>query len=398
MRIQGLFIKCVLVLVMASFMVLACKDEYVQIPTIVAKENADSTFSEKVHEADMPSSQVLHGLKATFYLTNQAGDTTTRFRVGENIFFHLELCNVSDTAICLLPPQKWTGDDFFYIEKDEGNRIGTTFESSDPLYQDMVLVPKHDIKFIRSWYLTKSSNGQFLSHDDPVFLKRGSYKADCVFEPCANRKFTFSKRIELSEEDFHKIRILEVDDTACIGAVEITYAPRFSPENLCCGVPICSRGYYNAEFCPEDIPILRSSVGEEVDAYLMYVGRTRYPTVPNTTYACIKVFLRHDKPQNGIVGKWFLSHIYSGINGEYDYSDQEIVFTFCNDNILEVDDKSIGKFVFLSSGQHHYTSNVENGQLTLDDQIYQFRLEDNMLIIDAGSAWDAPVYYFKQSF
>ena len=51
--------------------------------------------------------------------------------------------------------------------------------------------------------------------------------------------------------------------------------------------------------------------------------------------------------------------------------------------------------IFLTRGEHQYSLNEKASQITIDRLTYQYRIKDKELIIDTGSAWDAPVYVFN---
>ena len=98
-----------------------------------------------------------------------------------------------------------------------------------------------------------------------------------------------------------------------------------------------------------------------------------------------------------IFGRWQLQKVDFGFGGIKNCSEKNIEYQFFNTGILNVSDDSEegGRGIFLTKGEHQYALNEKASQIIIDSSIYQYQIKDNELIIDTGSANDAPVYVFK---
>ena len=104
-----------------------------------------------------------------------------------------------------------------------------------------------------------------------------------------------------------------------------------------------------------------------------------------------------------IIGKWLLSQVSSFGYVTY-WSEKDVEYLFRNEGLLSVKDErsedwpGTGEWpgVFLKPGEHKYSLDEEKGQITIDSSTYYYRLKDDELVIDTGSAWDAPVFTFKR--
>ena len=99
-----------------------------------------------------------------------------------------------------------------------------------------------------------------------------------------------------------------------------------------------------------------------------------------------------------VVGRWQLIGVYANFGGIYDYSNKNIEYQFLSGGVLKVSDDGSedGFCVFLKTGEHQYALDEKTSKITIDGSTYFYRFKDKELIIDTGSAWDAPVYVFKR--
>lgn len=108
-------------------------------------------------------------------------------------------------------------------------------------------------------------------------------------------------------------------------------------------------------------------------------------------------------PDCPVVGRWLLSQADYNFGGIYDWSEKDVEYLFLNEGLLSVKDErsedwpGTGEWpgVFLKPGEHKYSLDEETHKITIDSSTYYYRLKDDELVIDTGSAWDAPVFTFK---
>ena len=98
-----------------------------------------------------------------------------------------------------------------------------------------------------------------------------------------------------------------------------------------------------------------------------------------------------------IIGRWQLIQVDFGFGGIKNCSEKNIEYQFLSTSKLKVSDDSEedGRGIFLTKGEHQYALNEKTSQITIDSSTYHYQIKDQELIIDTGSAWDAPVYTFK---
>ncbi|MDG1822349.1 MAG: lipocalin family protein [Flavobacteriaceae bacterium] len=97
---------------------------------------------------------------------------------------------------------------------------------------------------------------------------------------------------------------------------------------------------------------------------------------------CNEEKVRHQ--ENSIFGKWSLIRYEAGFSPIEDFSENQIIWTFNNNNVLDV---LISKSTIVSdrlplnsSGKYNYTTN-EN-ELTLNSiQSYKYEITDNKLVL-----------------
>ena len=96
-----------------------------------------------------------------------------------------------------------------------------------------------------------------------------------------------------------------------------------------------------------------------------------------------------------VTGSWYMSEMDAAWGGIHTFSPGEIIYRFYDDGVLSVQEPT-EHAIFLSTGTHKYTLDKEKEEITIDSSRYWYRFTSNELIIDTGSAWDAPVYKFKK--
>jgi len=98
-----------------------------------------------------------------------------------------------------------------------------------------------------------------------------------------------------------------------------------------------------------------------------------------------------------IIGRWQLQQVDLGFGGTRNCSEKNIEYLFLSTGKLKVSDDSEedGRGIFLTRGEHQYALNEKKSQITIDSSTYQYQIKDKELIINTGSAWDAPVYIFN---
>ena len=100
---------------------------------------------------------------------------------------------------------------------------------------------------------------------------------------------------------------------------------------------------------------------------------------------------------NSIIGRWLLIQVDLAFGGIVNCSEKNIEYQFFNTGELMVanNNEENEDGIFLTRGEHQYSLNEKASQITIDRLTYQYRIKDKELIIDTGSAWDAPVYVFN---
>ena len=113
---------------------------------------------------------------------------------------------------------------------------------------------------------------------------------------------------------------------------------------------------------------------------------------------CMSSCSDNEDSSNPVVGRWQLIGVDANFGGIYDYSKKNIEYQFLSEGVLKVADDSgeDGFCVFLKTGEHQYALDEKTSKITIDGSTYFYRFKDKELIIDTGSAWDAPVYVFKR--
>ena len=104
---------------------------------------------------------------------------------------------------------------------------------------------------------------------------------------------------------------------------------------------------------------------------------------------------------NDLIGTWSLLKADYHFGGVKTFSPDEYVYRFYNNGILVVQDLKDGAdsatSIFMSAGTHQYNLTPENQEITIDSSTAWYRFDNGNLIIDCGSAWDAPVFVFQKS-
>ena len=96
-----------------------------------------------------------------------------------------------------------------------------------------------------------------------------------------------------------------------------------------------------------------------------------------------------------IAGRWQLVQVDYHFGGIKNCSEQNIEYQFLSKGLLLVVDNSAELGIFLETGEHQYTLNEKANQIIVDGLTYSYQINKYELIIDTGSAWDSPVYFFK---
>ena len=104
---------------------------------------------------------------------------------------------------------------------------------------------------------------------------------------------------------------------------------------------------------------------------------------------------------NDLIGTWSLIKADYHFGGVKTFSPDEYVCRFYNNGILVVQDMKDGAgsatSIFKNAGAHKYNLTPEKREITIDTSTAWYRFDNGNLIIDCGSAWDAPVFVFQRS-
>lgn len=104
---------------------------------------------------------------------------------------------------------------------------------------------------------------------------------------------------------------------------------------------------------------------------------------------------------NDLIGTWSLLKADYHFGGVKTFSPDEYVYRFYNNGILVVQDLKDGAgsatSIFMCAGTHQYNLTPENQEITIDSSTAWYRFDNGNLIIDCGSAWDAPVFVFQKN-
>ena len=103
---------------------------------------------------------------------------------------------------------------------------------------------------------------------------------------------------------------------------------------------------------------------------------------------------------NDLIGTWSLLKADYNFGGVKTFSPDEYVYSFYNNGILIVQDLKDGAGsaapIFMSVGTYKYNLTPENREITIASSTAWYRFDNGNLIIDCGSAWDAPVFVFQK--
>lgn len=104
---------------------------------------------------------------------------------------------------------------------------------------------------------------------------------------------------------------------------------------------------------------------------------------------------------NDLIGTWSLLKADYNFGGVKTFSPDEYVYSFYNNGILVVqymkDGAGSATPIFMSAGTYKYNLTPENREITIASSTAWYRFDNGNLIIDCGSAWDAPVFVFQKS-
>ncbi len=99
----------------------------------------------------------------------------------------------------------------------------------------------------------------------------------------------------------------------------------------------------------------------------------------------------------GIIDTWYLTEANYAWGGIKKFEPKEIIYHFCTDSVLVVRDlRGADNVIFLPAGTHKYVFDEEDKRISIDDHSYYYWLNDSILIIDDGAAYDGPHYVFQK--